>query len=144
MVYVFFIKTELAEYCYPLDNFASESILWIYLKHTFLQCNFNLGAAYIPREMSDHYYDCVFEYFTYYIITIKSSNDVPIILLGDFNSKTSIETYFKDIFEHKGSILKENPHQLFFEKQGVINRANEDKHLNNNDRQLIKLYLLHF
>ena len=25
-----FIKTELADYCYPLDNFESESILWIY------------------------------------------------------------------------------------------------------------------
>ena len=36
-----FIKTELAEYCYPLDNFESESILWIHIKHTFLHVIFS-------------------------------------------------------------------------------------------------------
>ena len=100
-----FIKSKLAEYCYHLDNFESESILWIHLKHTFLQCNFIIGAAYIPHEMSDYY---VFDYLTNDIITIKSSYDVPIILLGDFNSRTNIAD-FEDIFEHEGSILKENP-----------------------------------
>ena len=60
-------------------------------------------------------------------------------MLGDFNSRTNIATYFEDIFEHEGSILEENPHQLFFEKQGILNRANEDKHLNNNRRKLIEL-----
>ena len=89
--------------------------------------------------MSDHYHDCVFEYLTNDIITITSSYDVPIILLGDFNSRTNIATYFEDIFEHEGSIQEDNPHQLFFEKQGIINRANEDKHLNNIVRKLIEL-----
>ena len=133
-----FIKSELADYCYPLDNFESESILWIHLKQTFLQCNFIIGSAYIRYEMSD-YHDCVFEYLTNDIITIKFSYDVPIILLGDFNSITNIATDFEDIFEHEGSILEENPHQLFFEKLGIIIWANEDKHLNNNGRKLIEL-----
>ena len=89
--------------------------------------------------MSDHYHDCVFEYLTNDIITIKSSYDVPIILLGDFNSRTNITTDCEDIFEHEGSILEENPHQLFFEKHGIINRGNEDTHLNNKGRKLIEL-----
>ena len=134
-----FIKTELFDYCYPLDNFESESILWIHLKHTFLQCNFLLGAAYIPHEMSDYNYECVFEYLTNDIITIKSSYDIPIILLGYFNSRTNIVTDLEDIFEHEGSILERNPHKLFLEKQGIHNRANEDKHLNNIDRKLIEM-----
>ena len=77
---------------------------------------------------------------TYDIITIKSSYDVPILLLGDSNPRTNIATDFEDIFEHEeGSSLEENPHQLFFEKQGISNRAIEDKHLNNNGRKLIEL-----
>ena len=59
--------------------------------------------------------------------------------LGDFNSRTNIATDFADIFEHEGSILEENPHKHFFEKQGIIIRANEDNHLNNNGRKLIEL-----
>ena len=81
----------------------------------------------------------VLYYVTNYIITIKSSYDVRIILLGNFNSRTKTATDFEDIFEHEGSILEENPHKLFFEKQGIINRANEDKRLNNNGRKLIEL-----
>ena len=46
---------------------------------------------------------------------IKSSYDVPIILLGDYNSRTSIATDFEDTFEHERSILAENPH-----KQGIL------------------------
>ena len=76
--------------------------------------------------MSDHYHNCVFKYFTNDIISIKSLYDVPIILLRDFNSRTNISTDFEDIFEHERSILEENHHQLFFEKRGIINRANED------------------
>ena len=87
------------------------------LEHTFLQCNFIIGAAYIPNEMTDYYHDDVFDFLANDIITIKSSYDVPIILLGDFNSRTHIATYFEDIFEHEGSILEENPHQVFFENR---------------------------
>ena len=131
-----FIKTEIAEYCYSLDNFKSESILWIHLKHTFLQYNFILGAEYIPHELSEYYHDYVFDYLSNYI---KSLYDVPIILLGDFNSRTKTATYFEDIFEHEGSILEVNPNQLFVEKQGIIIRANEDNQLNNYGRKCIEL-----
>ena len=93
----------------PFRQFESESILWRQLKHTFLQCNFTLVAAYIPHEMSDYYHDNVFDYLTNYIITIKYSYDVPIILLGDFNSRTNIARDFEDNFEHEGSTLEDNP-----------------------------------
>ena len=63
--------------------------------------------------MSDYYHDYVFDYLTNDIITINSSYDVPIILLGDYNSRTNIATDFEDIFKHEGSILEENPHKLF-------------------------------
>ena len=89
--------------------------------------------------MSNYYHDYVFDYLTNDIITIKSTYDEPILLVGDFNSRTNIVTYFEDIFEHEGSILEENPHKLFFENPGIINRANEDKYLNNNGRKLIEL-----
>ena len=52
--------------------------------------------------MSDYYHDYVFDYLRNDIITIKSSYDVPIILAGDFNSRTNIATDFEDIFEHEG------------------------------------------
>ena len=61
-------------------------------------------------------------------------------MLGDLNSRTNIATHFEDIFQHEGPILEENPHQHFFEKQGIINRANEDKQLNNNGRKLNELW----
>ena len=60
-------------------------------------------------------------------------------MLGDFNSRTNIATDFEDIFEHEGSILEVTPHKLFFAKQGIINRVNEDTYLNNNGRKLIEL-----
>ena len=67
--------------------------------------------------MSNYYHDYVFDFFANDIITIKPSYDVPIILLGDFNSITNIATNLADIFEHEGSILEENTHKLFFENR---------------------------
>ena len=96
-----FIKKCIAPHCSILKDLASESILWIYVKNVVLGYDFILGAVYIPHETSDHYHENVFEDLADDVININAKYDAPIILLGDFNSRVSINTDF----EHDSSLI---------------------------------------
>ena len=52
---------------------------------------------YIPHEMSDYYHEDIFDFLADYIVSIKVTFYIPIILLGDFNSRTGIATDFEHL-----------------------------------------------
>ena len=45
---------------------------------------------YIPHVMSDYYHDDIYDYSVNDIITIMVAFDIPVILWGDFNSRTGV------------------------------------------------------
>ena len=134
-----FIKQNIATFCKILNDFTSESILWIYVKKHVLGYDFILGAVYLPHEMSDHYHENIFEYLADDVISINAMYDVPIILLGDFNSRVSTLTDFEHEFEHLGSIIETDPYTVYFENHNITDRINKDQHVNNNGKKLIEL-----
>ena len=50
-----------------------------------------MGAIYLPHEASDYYHEDIFEHLTDDIMTIKAKYQVPIVLLGDFNSRVGLK-----------------------------------------------------
>ena len=70
---------------------------------------FILGAVYLPHEASDYHHEDIYEFLAYDIITIKATLDVPIILLGDFNSRLGLKSDFEYESELEGLYLEQDP-----------------------------------
>ena len=134
-----FVKEHIAENCTIIDNFMSESILWLYMKKNVIGQDFILGEVYLPHEMSDYYHDDVFDFLADDIITIKATYNVPVILLGDFNSRVGTQTDLQYDCVHDGSHFEDNPSFLYFENHNLVNRINKDTHVNKIGKQLIEL-----
>ena len=81
--------------------------------------------------MSDYYHDDIYDFLADDIVSIKVTFDNPIILLGDFNSRTGIATDFEHLYEHECSFLEENQFTSYFKQHNIIERANRDKYINN-------------
>ena len=98
-----------------------------------------IGAVYIPHEMSDYYHDDIYDFLAADIVFVKVIFDIPIILLGNFNSRTGIATDFENLYEHECCFLEENQFTLYFKQHNIIERANRDKYINKNGKKLIEL-----
>ena len=59
-------------------------VIWIKVADKFI-----LGSLYIPYEGSDYYDKDTFENLTDDLNIINSDYDLPLMLIGDFNSRTS-------------------------------------------------------
>ena len=98
-----------------------------------------LGAVYLPHEASDYHHEDIYEFLADDIITIKANLDVPIILLGDFNSRVGLKTDFEYESEREGLYLEQDPFVFFFDKHDLLERMNKDGYTNNNGNKLIEL-----
>ena len=110
-----FIKEHISHHCTIIDNFVSESVLWIHFNKNVSGFAFILGAVYLPREASDYHHEDIYEFLADDIITIKATHDVPIILLRDFNSRIDLKSDFEYESEPEGLYLEQDP-LLFFLK----------------------------
>ena len=133
------MKENIASHCSMINSFLSESILWLHVNAEVLGYEFMLGAVYLPYEQSDYFHDDIYDQLADDIITIKAQYNVPIILLGDFNSRVGTVSDFEQEFEHDGSNLEMNSHKVYFEENDLIKRANRDMLINNNGKKLIEL-----
>ena len=86
--------------------------------------------------MSYYYHD---DFLADNIVSIKVTFDIPIILLGDFYSRTGIATDLEHLYEHECSFLEENQFTSYFKQHNIIERANRDKYINTNGKKLIEL-----
>ena len=91
------------------------------MKKNITSQGFILGAVYLPHEKSDYYHDDVFDLLADDIVTIKATYDVPVILLGDFNSRVGTQTDIQYDCIHGGSNLEDNMSFLYFENHDLIN-----------------------
>ena len=133
------IKENISCHFSMINSLLSESILWVHVSPVVLGYEFILGAVYLPYEQSVYFHDDIYDQLADDIITIKAKNNVPIILLGDFNSRVGTATDFEQEFKHDGLNLETDPHHLYFEENNLIFRANKDIQVNNNGKKLIDL-----
>ena len=140
-----YIKKDVARNCYQIENndFLCEPVLWIKISNDFI-----LGTLYTPNQNSDYYCSDFFEDLALDICTIRKDYDLPLMLIGDFNSRTGT---LNDI------MLNETPDDVLdinnFLYPNILNtlhyldipknRSNMDPTINNNGHGLIELCLCH-
>ena len=134
-----FIKERISHHYTIIDNFVSESVLWIHLNKNVSGFAFILGAVYLPHEASDCHHEDIYEFLADYIITIKTTHDVPILLLGDFYSRIGLKSDFENQSELEGLYVKQDPYLFFFEKHGLLEIMNKDVYTNNIGNNVIVL-----
>ena len=132
-----YINNKFATNCTQLNNpdFSCNSVIWIMITNNFI-----IGALYLPNESSIHYYNDIFDDLTSDIHIVREKN-LPIMLIGDFNSRTGTKN---DIM-----LLDQNDFLDDYKYPDIINmlknskipleRINLDKKTNNNGKKLITM-----
>ena len=141
------IKNNLVKHVTIIDEKQSSHILWLYINKNAFGLACLIGAVYIPHEASKYHDNEIFDEINEDIISLKSSYDVPICIIGDFNSRTSTLDDFVTLDEQITIIynLEELEREAFnskqyFEEHGIkTTRSNIDKITNNNVYKLIGL-----
>ena len=136
-----YISNHIAETCTQVsdNDFYCNLVIWIKVAKCFI-----LGALYIPYEGSKYHNNTIYDDLSLDICNIKSKYDMPILLMGDFNSRTSNANDIMMI-ESQDNILDAS----IFKYPDIINtlnslgmpvtRANKDTKINNNGRRLIEM-----
>ena len=52
-----FIKERISHHCTIIENFVSESVLWVNFNKNVSGLAFILGAVYLPHEASDYHHE---------------------------------------------------------------------------------------
>ena len=122
-------------------NTSSNWVLWLLVGDNPSKPDFILGAVYIPCAISAHSSETIFDEIFLDIVKIKSVHDLPLILMGDFNSRTGV----LDDFVHFDDLetVDCDDFQVDFthnlEKFNLCRRHNLDKKTNVNSNGLINL-----
>ena len=82
-----YIANPLAEKCtqIPDNDFYCNLVIWIKIAESFI-----LGALYLPHKSPKSHHDGLFDDLSLDICNIKSQFDMPLLLMGDFNSRTGL------------------------------------------------------
>ena len=140
-----YISNHLADLCFQIsdNNLCCNLVIWIKIAECFI-----LGALYLPYEGSKYHRNEIYEDLVADIFSIREKYDMPILLTGDFNSRTGS---LNDIMlcQYPDDILEEN-HYLYPNVIEIFNsldiptkRTNKDSTINNNGKQLIQMCQLH-
>ena len=126
-----------------IKNSESNCILWITVGSSSKPIEFILGAVYIPCQDSTYHDDYIFEEIESDLVSFNADYNVPIILMGDFNSRTGSLSDLLDleqnIFEADYLDVESNISQKL-ESFGIPpNRSNLDQNTNQNGNSLIDL-----
>ena len=134
-----YIKDPFAAQCSKIDNikFLCEAVLWIKISNDFI-----LGAVYVPNQNSPYYCPQFFDDMALDICSIRTKYDLPLMLVGDFNSRTGtmndimLNETFDDVLDIS-NFLYPNILDTFKRLNIPISRTNKDRPTNNNDEDLI-------
>ena len=136
-----YISNYLAETCIQIseNDFYCNLVIWIKVAECFI-----LGALYIPHEGSEHHTNTIYDDLSLDICNIKNKFDLPILLMGDFNSRTSnandimmIES--QDIILDASNFKYLNIINILNSLGMPITRVNKDTKINNNGRRLTEM-----
>ena len=132
-----YIRDNLAANCYLITNedFQCKSVIWVKIENKLI-----LGALYLPYEGADHHYGDLFEDLTS-DININRDQNLPILLIGDFNSRTGSLNEI-NVLDHSDEIDNytfPNIINLLETSNIPFERKNLDKKTNNNGKKLINM-----
>jgi len=130
-----------------IQNTSSENILWIYVNNNVLNIELIIGSVYIPHENSVYYQSDIFDKIAEDLIEISTKYDSPVILMGDFNARTSLKDDFISLNDSISILtgLENISNDLFNSKKNLMlldlptRRSNVDSGCNNNGNKLIDL-----
>ena len=136
-----YITDHIAGKCCQISDINSlcEAVLWINVADSFI-----VGALYTPHEGSKYYCNDYFTDLALEICDIKSKYDLPIMLIGDFNSRTGS---LNDILlmENNDDVLDASNFDypdiinILNDLNLPVNRSNKDIKINNNGKKLIDM-----
>ena len=138
-----YISDKLVEKCQQLpdSDLCCDLVIWIKVDEHFI-----LGALYLPCENSKHHYQEIYDELTYDINSIKGEYNLPIMIIGDFNSRTGSQNEIMltdqyDILDDlDSSSFRYNDIIKIFEDLDIpVNRTNADTIINNNGHKLIEM-----
>ena len=142
-----FVKKTYIDNVSIITDTKSDCILWLEVGKPIFGEKIIIGAVYLPHEGSQFHNDDIFNDLTEDIINIHTASDTPIILAGDFNSRTGKLDDFTSIddtvAEAAGIDLADD--HIFSSKHELTKlgmetpRFNQDSTVNNNGRRLIEL-----
>ena len=129
---------------------SSEYVFWFKLDSSFFGRECIVGAAYIASESSVYHDISLFEDVLRDLVNFRSDFNLPILMMGDFNSRTGLLKDFfpgDEFFEHRLGLdaLEDTDDSKVDEAHMIvldipIKRYNMDKRkVNNNGRRLIDL-----
>jgi len=82
------VKNEFANYVQEIRDTTSDAILWTKVAKAAFGFEFILGTVYVPHEGSIFFNKDYFGNVSQDISFINSKYSLPIVMLGDFNSRT--------------------------------------------------------
>lgn len=134
------VNEKVNKFIKPIENTTANWILWLMVGENIENIEFILGCVYIPCEASPFHNDYIFNDISEDILSFQVNFDVPLILMGDFNSRTAVKNDFIE-FENEitfsAGLVDETNN--FLKELGLLKRYSSDKVLNQNGQSLLEL-----
>ena len=83
------VKNELFKFTEVIENTESECVLWLKISKDVIGVEFILGEVYIASEGSVFHDKEFFDHIENDMLFFKNVYDLPVCMMGDFNSRTS-------------------------------------------------------
>lgn len=146
-----YVRSELFDFVSEPCDVFSDCVLWLVVDCPARNMKFILGSVYIPHENSVFHEDDIFDVIANDVTTLRANyHGYPMVMAGDFNSRTGTMDDFLDL--EWESIFDLNQNAVGFEvdnfngglsrkelheKNISLKRSNMDKFINRNGRNLI-------
>ena len=122
-----------------VDNMLFDSALWVKVNNQFILC-----SVYMPHEASKYHYVECFDDLATDISTVMSKYELPLVIVGDFNSRSGTLDDFVNICDtdkNNFAILNDNyTSKDYLDSLDIPSkRFSVDKVINNNGRKFIDL-----
>ena len=142
-----FLKEEYFKLTKVLNDLSSPYVLWVKFEKEAFGITCVIGSVYLPCETSKYKDNDMFNVIYDDITNIISKYNIPVCLIGDFNSRTGeLDDYlfieseiinFCNLNDIANDIF---PLNFLYENPNISNkRCNEDKITNNNGEMLIEM-----
>ena len=135
------VKNHIAKYCQKING-GSECVMWLLVGLPDSNHNIIVGAVYVPCEGSVHHDKSMFDDICKDITDISSRYDAPILMMGDFNSRTAEmndSIKLDSVMANACGLSLEDLDGDIRQNINYIDRYNMDKILNNNGTHLIDI-----
>ena len=141
------VKSGFAQHAQVINEMQSPYVLWVRFENSAFSLPCIIGAVYLPGENSRHKDEGMFDQLAEDIFNLKQTYDLPIFMIGDWNSRTGtiddILNFDQNLISNCG--LEDIANELIDLSPDMLNanftknRHNKDNTENDNGKSLINL-----